>query len=353
MDLEDGELKKLFSAILGIGLMAAIFSCDLLREEIAFTGSTMGTTYQVKFVAGYFSKPKDLQQKIDARLDEINQSMSTYRPDSEISRFNNLATAGEKLPISNDFLQVMRVSRRIFEISGGAWDGTIDPLVQLWGFGRGEKANGIPDKKELQEQLKKVGFDFIRILDQGALIKTNPAVTLNLGSIAKGFGVDQVAALLQAEGQTDFLVEIGGEVYAAGSRIDGKPWRIGVNHPSKDAPVNQIYRVAELSNRALATSGDYRNFVEINGRLFSHVIDPRTGYPVDNGVVSVSVTADNCTLADGVATAVMVMGHRQGLALVERLEGVECLIVVQAPDGALTDYASKGFPPDIFHKKPS
>lgn len=346
-------MKKIVSTAAALMLAALFFSCDLLREEIAFTGSTMGTTYQVKLVTGYFSGSEGLQQKIDARLKEINQSMSTYLPDSEISRFNSLTTAGESIPVSDDFLQVMRTARKIFEMSGGAWDGTVDPLVRLWGFGRGPNSPGIPDEEQLQQQLQHVGFDFIRILDSGELAKTQPAVTLDLGSIAKGFGVDQIAALLQAEGHTDFLVEIGGEVYAAGSRIDGKPWRIGVNHPGKDAPIHKIYRVAELSNRALATSGDYRNFFEIDGRLYSHVIDPRTAYPVANGVVSVTVTAESCTLADGLATAVMVMGHRQGLALVQRLEGVECLIVVQAPDGSFTDHVSSGFPPDIFYKKPS
>jgi thiamine biosynthesis lipoprotein len=346
-------LKKIIYTAMSLLLAAALLSCDRLREEVVFAGSTMGTTYQVKIVTGYFSGPKGLQQKIDARLEQINQSMSTYRPDSEISRFNKLTTTGEKFAVSGDFLEVMRTARRIFELSGGAWDATIDPLVQLWGFGRSPKTPGIPEKDELQRQRKRVGFDFIRIFEEGALLKTRPDVTLDLGSIAKGFGVDQVAALLLAEGFTDFLVEIGGEVFAAGSRIDGMPWRIGINHPSKDAPVSKIYRVAELSNRALATSGDYRNFVEIDGRLYAHVIDPQTGYPVENGVVSVSVVADSCTLADGLATAVMVMGHEKGLALVQRLQGVECLIVVQASDGTLTDVASRGFPPDIFYQKPS
>ena len=346
-------MKKRVITAAALLLTITLFSCDLVLEEVVFTGRTMGTNYQVKIVTGYFSGPKGLQQKIDTRLDEINQRMSTYRPDSEISRVNDLQTAGEPFSISDDFMQVMRVSRRIFEMSGGAWDGTVDPLVQLWGFGRGNKKPAVPDKDALGAQLKNVGFDFIRITDEGALVKTHPAVSLNLGSIAKGFGVDQIVALLQAEGYSNFLVEIGGEVYAAGTRIDGKPWRIGVSHPDKNAPVNKVYRVAELRNRALATSGDYRNFVEIDGRLFSHVIDPRTGYPVANGVVSVSVTADNCTLADGLATAVMVMGHQKGLALVERIDGAECLIVVQAADGSLIDHASKGFPPDIYHKKPS
>ena len=347
------NLRKGFTALFGIALAGVVFSCDLLREEIVFTGRTMGTAYQVKIVAGYFSGAKSLETRIASRLEEINDSMSTYRPDSEISRFNNQTAAGEPFPISDDFLQVMRIARRIYELSDGAWDATVEPLVRLWGFGPGEKQPGIPDSTRLRDQLQHVGFEFIRILEEGALIKARPGVTLDLGSIAKGFGVDQIAKFLQAEGQTDFLVEIGGEVYAAGSRIDGKPWRIGVNHPGKDAPVNKIYRVAELRDRALATSGDYRNFFEIDGRLYSHVIDPRTAYPVDNGVVSVSIIAENCTLADGLATAVMVMGHRQGLALVQRLEGVEVLIVVQAPDGTLTDHESNGFPPDIFYQKPS
>ena len=346
-------MSKIISALFGMLLTAVIFSCDLMREEVVFTGRTMGTTYQVKFVTGYFSKPKGLEQKVELRLAEINQSMSTYLPDSEISRFNRLATAGEIFPVTDDFLQVMRAARDIFEMSGGAWDATIDPLVRVWGFGPGTKKPGIPEPAELLEQRKNVGFDFIRILDNGVLVKTNPAVTVDLNSIAKGFGVDQIAALLRQEGQTDFLVEIGGEVVAAGRRIDGKPWRIGVNHPDKDAPVHQIYRVVELSNQALATSGDYRNYIEIDGRLFSHVIDPRTAYPVDNGVVSVSVIAENCTLADGLATALMIMGHDKGLALVQRLKDVEALIVVRAPDGALTDYASRGFPPDIFHRPSS
>ena len=251
-------MKKIRFAIFGLMIAGALVACDM-RDEIVVTGRTMGTTYQVKIVTGYFSGPKGLQQKIDARLDEINQSMSTYRPDSEISRFNNLKTVDEAFPISTDFLQVMRAARRVFEVSDGAWDGTVDPLVQLWGFGGGQKKPAIPDKSELRQQLRKVGFDFIRILEKGALVKTQPAVTLDLGSIAKGFGVDQIAELLQKEGLTDFLVEIGGEVYAAGSRIDGNPWRIGVNHPSKDAPINKVYRVVEQRSRAMRaakSSGD-------------------------------------------------------------------------------------------------
>jgi FAD:protein FMN transferase len=137
-------------------------------------------------------------------------------------------------------------------------------------------------------------------------------------------------------------VEIGGEVFAAGLRKDGRPWRVGINRPKKDAPFDQVYKVIPLSDKALATSGDYRIFFEINGQRFSHVLDPRNGYPITNGVVSVSMVADNCTLADGLATAVMVLGPQKGLELVSRLKNVECLIVAQNKEGTLTDYYSMG-----------
>jgi thiamine biosynthesis lipoprotein len=138
-------------------------------------------------------------------------------------------------------------------------------------------------------------------------------------------------------------VEIGGEVFAAGLRKDGKEWRIGINRPQKNAPIDQVYKVVDLQNKGFATSGDYRNYFEVNQHRFSHVIDPRNGFPVDNGVVSVSIIANTCTFADGLATAVMVLGHKKGLDLVNRLDNTECFIVTQKEDGTLVDHYSKGF----------
>jgi thiamine biosynthesis lipoprotein len=313
------------------------------RKETIFSGHTMGTTYRVKVVGGYFQRTGGLQAKIDRRLKAINQSMSTYIADSEISQFNGLKKADTRFEVSNDFLQVMRVAANIYRLSDGAWDATVDPLVNLWGFGPKDAGGTIPNNQLIVKLIKNVGFDFIQMLDDRYLLKTNPSVTLDLGSIAKGFGVDQIAELIRTEGFKDFLVEIGGEVYAAGFRKDGRPWRVGVNRPQKDAPVNQVYKVVPLTDKAMATSGDYRSFFEINGQRYSHVIDPRTGRPVANGVVSASVMADNCTFADGLATAMMVMGHANGLALVDRLDGVECFIVVRQADNTLRDYYSKGF----------
>lgn len=310
---------------------------------VRFEGRTMGTTFHIKVVASYFKSTSHLKKKIEQRLLEINKSMSTYRPDSEISRFNNSIQTQKPICISDDFYNVLTVCTDLYQMTRGAWDGTVRPLVTLWGFSRSKPIDRIPTPEEINNILRDIGFDKIIIQDNRCLVKTNPKLALDLGSIAKGFGVDQIAALLRNQGFDRFLVEIGGEVAASGVRPDGRPWRIGVNTPLKDAALDQVYQTVELIDQAMATSGDYRRFFEKDGRRYSHVIDPRTGYPVRNGVVSASVMAANCTLADGLATALMVMGVDQSLALVERLEKVECLLVTQSKDGRLHNHYSSGF----------
>jgi thiamine biosynthesis lipoprotein len=200
-----------------------------------------------------------------------------------------------------------------------------------------------PADAQVASRLAEVGFAKIEIRDSGALVKRQASVTLDLSSIAKGYGVDQVAALLRAEGFASFIVEIGGEVYAAGARRDGQPWRVAVNRPRVDAAPDEVYGVVALRDQALATSGDYRSYFVRDGVRYSHVIDPKTGRPVTNRVVSVSISAPDCTLADGLATAVMVMGAGPGLELVERLGGVEGFVVTEAPAGRLEDHGSSGF----------
>jgi thiamine biosynthesis lipoprotein len=316
--------------------------CDAKREHL-LDGPTMGTTYHIHVVTGSFGTVAGLQAKIDRRLDEINRSMSPYLKDSEISRFNRFSQVGVDFTVSRDFLQVMKTAAQIHALSEGAWDGTVNPLVDLWGFGRAGRKDRAPPPEKIAARLADVGFQNIAIRDSGALVKRRASVSLDLSSIAKGFGVDQVADVIRRAGFADFLVEIGGEVYAAGVRPDGRPWRVGINRPQPGARPDDPYKVVALQNQALATSGNYRQFFVQNGVRYSHIIDPQTGYPVTNRVVSVSVTADNCTFADGLATAIEVMGAEKGLALLNRLEGVDGLIVVEDPGGELVDHASKGF----------
>jgi thiamine biosynthesis lipoprotein len=333
-----------FIQIITIAIALTFLSpaCEAKREHV-IQGRTMGTTYNVKVVTGYFQSISGLKEKIDKRLEEINRSMSTYQKDSEISRFNRFKKVGQKFKISDDFFQVMRAGQKIHRLSDGAWDGTVNPLVDLWGFGRGGRQDKIPPNSEIAALLPDIGFANIDAVDPGFLVKKRAAVTVDLSSIAKGYGVDEVAVLLRHRGYKDYLVEIGGEIFAAGHRKDNSRWRVGINRPRADAAFDEVYKVVDLRNQAFATSGDYRIFFEVDGIRYSHIIDPRSGYPVSNGVVGVSIIADTCTFADGLATAIMVMGHATGLELINRLDAVEGLIVVEGHDGHLIDYPSRGF----------
>jgi thiamine biosynthesis lipoprotein len=314
------------------------------RADRRLEGRTMGTTYHATVVTGAGGLPDGLQGRMDRRLDEVNVQLSTWIEDSEINRFNRFGEVGVEFPISDDFLKVMTEARRVHDLSGGAWDGTVNPLVLLWGFGSPGAALSPPSPEAVAAALERVGFDKIEIRESGALVKHEAGVTVDLSSIAKGYGVDVVGQLLRDEGLTEFLVEIGGEVLAAGVRRDGRPWRVGINRPSPEAEPDEVWKVVALRDAALATSGDYRSYVLEGGRRRSHVMDPRTGEPVANGVVSVSVFAPTCTLADGLATAVMVMGPDAGLEMIENLDGVETLVVVERSGGFLEEHRSSGFP---------
>jgi len=335
--LADMKIKILFV------LLFLIFAAGCpAKKEVSFSGRTMGTLYSIKIITGYFESVDGLKKEIDDRLDEINRSMSVYIKDSEISLFNQSPPL-KPLVASKDFLTVIKTARTLYIQTEGSWDGTVGPLVDLWGFGTAGHDRQIPPEEEIKRLLLETGFDNIEVIENKYLSKKKSGISLDLGSIAKGYGVDQIAKLIRGKGIKNYLVEIGGEVYAEGYRQDGGKWRIGINKPEKGSPFNAIYKIVSLRNKAMATSGDYRNFFEKNGKIYSHVIDPKTGYPVSNQVVSVSIIADSCTYADGLATAVMVMGPQKGIDLIDRLDNIEGLIIVMENDGRLTDHLSKGF----------
>ncbi len=339
------SMKKLIIITIVTPLVLLFSGCND-RKETLISGETMGTTYHIKVVTDNAKNLSGLKAKIDQRLAQINRSMSTWLKDSEISRFNALEKVGEKFEISDDFLEVMIVAQDLYRLTEGAWDCTVNPLVNLWGFGTAGGRDSIPPLEQINRLLPELGFRNIQILETRYLIKNKASTTLDLGSIAKGYAVDKIAELIEQNGIKNFLIEIGGEVYAAGTRLDGKLWKIGINTPRPDAPADQVYKAVAIKDRAFATSGDYRNFFEVNGKRYSHIIDPRSGYPVDNGVVSVSVIADTCTFADGLATALMVMGIEKGLTLVNRLRGVETLMIARKEGQNLVEYYSNGFESD-------
>jgi FAD:protein FMN transferase len=334
-------MLKTKSCFLILCLMLLPISTFAESREVFFTGKTMGTTYHITILADPDQTINGIHEKIDQKLEDINQSMSTYRPDSQISRFNALKKADEKFIISEDFLEVLLVSQTVFQITDGAWDGTVNPLVSLWGFMSEKLPSKIPNKNEIDKILPQIGFDKIIFSSEGYILKKDPEISLDLASIAKGHGIDRISELLLNNGFKNFIVEIGGDLYAKGYNKEGAPWRAGINTPDKNAPFDKVYKVITLTDMAMATSGDYRNLIEIDGQRYSHIIDPKTGYPVKTQVVSATILAQTCTFADGLATAAMVMGPEKSLELINRLNNVEGLIIVRNSDGTFTDHVSQ------------
>lgn len=315
-------------------------ACCLTRK-LVLSGRTMGTFFQVTAMAPDTINTVLVEGALKQRLHDINASMSTYMKTSEISRFNQI-DAGIRFDTSDDFNAVLAVSKTLYGLTSGAWDGTVKPLVDLWGFGKKPIGDQLPGAETVLAVKDMTGFDKLAVYDH-ALEKLSSGVSLDLASIAKGYGVDVLGNELRKFGIQNFIVEIGGEVLCSGRKKTSKPWSIGISRPEKDATAQGLYAVVLLEDQAMATSGDYRNYTVVDGRTYSHIIDPATGYPVDNGVVSASVIADTCVFADGLATALMVMGPDKGLAVVNSLDRVETLIVVRSPDGSFVDYKSRGF----------
>ncbi|MCG6898198.1 MAG: FAD:protein FMN transferase [Thiocapsa sp.] len=305
---------RLLAVVLLVAL--TLSGCSRQPELVEITGRTMGTSYSVKLVdlpPGL--SPAALQAEIDAHLEHVNGLMSTYRPDSDLSRFN-ASPSTEWFPTSAELVELVTLARSISVASAGAFDITVGPLVNLWGFGPDAHPFSVPDAHLIEETRRRVGYEKLAVrADPSALRKERPDLYVDLSAIAKGYGVDQVAALLDQRGVDAYLVEIGGELKAKGFKPGGAPWRIAVERP--DAAARAVYRVVPLRDAAMATSGDYRNFYEHEGRLYSHTIDPSTGHPVDHRLASVTVIAQDCATADALATALLVLGPERGFELAE------------------------------------
>ena len=331
--------------VASIALLAAVAIFSLLRPEphiaeLHLSGRTMGTTYSVKYrPAPDTPLPKAMQIEVDALLTAINQTMSTYDPESELSRFNRMRTT-DWVPASASLLAVLKPALEIGAQSEGAFDITIGPLVTLWGFGPEFHPGRIPLEADIAAARARSGLDKLTLRDtQPAIRKHRPDVFLDLSGIAKGYGVDQVAELMTAHGIEHYMVEIGGEVRVRGLKEGNTPWRIAIEKPLPGE--RSVQGVLALSDIALATSGDYRNFFEIAGRRYSHTIDSATGWPVDNHLVSVTVLADTSMRADAWATAFQVLGPERGMAIAERL-GLPVLFIIER-DGQFEERVCCGF----------
>jgi len=304
-------MKKL---LLIIGVLTLFTGCfpskNLDIKEVLIQGHTMGTTYNIKIIVeNDLIDAPTLKQEIDAALVNLNQEMSTYISDSELSKFNQLRTS-ETVTLSKGLTRVMKEAIRLGELSDGSLDVTVGPLVNLWGFGPDYNVDNLPSDELIQQTKAMVGIKHIR-LNGNQLSKNIDDLYIDLSTIAKGYGVDLVAELIERKGIHNYLVEIGGELRLKGFKDTGELWHVAIEKPiSNERSVQQII---VPKNNAVATSGDYRNYFEFEGQRFSHIMNPQTGRPINHKLVSVTVIHPSSMTADGLSTAMMVMGEERAL----------------------------------------
>ena len=316
---------------------------EIQKEKIEFVGHTMGTSYAVKYLD---ERGRNLKSEIDSVLEVFNMSMSTYIPESEISRFNREGRLRFESPF---FYPVLERSKEIYLKTEGAFDPTIGPLVNAWGFG--PESSRSPEKVVVDSLLRLVNFDSI-YFDTISACKMMKGMKLDMSAIAKGYGVDVVANFLLGKGIEDVFVEIGGEIYCHGLNEGGRRWMVGVNYPSYDKEEQQVTQaIVPIYNRAIATSGNYRNYYEVDGVKYAHTIDPTTGYPVQHSILSASVFAPDCMTADAYATAFMVLGLEKAVLIDEREEDIEIYLIYSDEKGKLKTYTSPGLEGQIKVRK--
>jgi len=328
-------IMKLWLALFGL---AFFVSCSQAPEQINIAGETMGTTYHISFISGNPAhKAEKIKANIDGLLEQINQQMSTYDPNSELSRIN-ASRQTSPFVISRSLEVVVKRALEIAEQTDGVLDVTVGPLVNLWGFGPQARPEQVPTQAQLDAVLDEIGYQYIQV-DNHQLTKLNPELYIDLSTIAKGYAVDRVARVLEQLSIHNYLVEIGGEMRIKGSKANSKPWRIAIEKPISTE--RSIQRIIEPINMAVATSGDYRNYYEEDGVRYSHIIDPRTGKPIQHKLVSVTVLAETSMDADAYATALMVMGTEAAIAFAQRHD--LAVMLVTREDQGFKEYTNPKF----------
>lgn len=318
---------RIVSLILLLSLVSAASA-----EQRTLRGATMGTTYHIRFVSAAVSVDvEQLQADVESVLAEIDRQMSTYRTDSELSRFNR-SEAGEWFAVSPPVVQLVKTARAISEQTEGALDVTVGPLVRLWHFGPknvdgdgGKNQFEPPSEAMLKGARRSVGYRKLETREEpAALRKAIAGLEVDLSSVAAGYAVDRLAELLRRRGIENFMVEIGGEILARGKREDGQPWRVAIERPAFRG--RKMQAAVPLVDAAISTAGDYRKYFEHHGRRYSHIIDPSTGRPIEQQLASVTVVADTCLMADAWDTPLLVLGPERGYDCAER-HGIAALFI--------------------------
>lgn len=336
-------MKKLLASILTIAMALGLVTCKKDAEIVTLSGKTMGTTYHVKYLddGSLDANPEKTHEAIEAILKDVNAKMSTYKKDSELSLFNQSTAVNTPVEISADFAKVLAEAIRLNQFTEGALDVTVGPVVNLWGFGPEKRPERQPTPEQLAERQAWVGIDKITLDMSGkapTLSKAIPQVYIDLSSIAKGFGVDQVAEKLEQLKAQHYMVEIGGEIRTKGLNAEGKPWQIAIEKPNANGE-RAVENVIGLSNMSLATSGNYRIYFEENGKRFAHEIDPKTGYPIQHRLASITVLAPTSMTADGLSTGLFVLGEDKALELAEQ-HNLPVYLIIKTDNGFETKASS-------------
>lgn len=317
--------------VIAVALAAALTGCLHSERIEEFGGPTMGSTYSIKYVRSEGVAPQaELKAATEAILAEIDLQMSTYRDDSLIEQFN-LAPAGTCQAMPKGVLDLVRAGDRLHQESQGYFDLTLEPLLDLWGFGPKGQGEAVPDAERLAEVRQRVGQQHLKI--EGEQLCKDVDVQVDFNSIAAGYAVDLIVARLGELGVTSYLVEATGELKAAGFKPDGSHWRIGLEAPRDDQRVAQ--RILQLDGYGISTSGDYRNYFEENGQRYSHTLDPLSGKPVNHKLAAVTVADQSTLRADGLSTLLMVLGPDAGMAFAER-NGIAAFFVTREGEGFVT-----------------
>ncbi|MEQ1748425.1 MAG: FAD:protein FMN transferase [Prosthecobacter sp.] len=302
-----------FYHCLPIITLFVMFQACNRQEATSIGGKTMGTTWSLRSEQA----TKETRQLIQDHLDQREAVLSHWKQDSAVSRFND-SRSTDWQPVPRELIQIVELARDIASKTDGALDITLAPLIDLWGFGATGQSKSIPTEAQITEAKTRCGWQHLHIrFDPPAMKKDLPDIRINVASVTEGFVIDELITLLKQRGLSDFLLEVGGEVAAIGHAPDGKPWRVGIQTP--EATPGDALQTLPLSDLCIATSGNYRHRFEKDGQSYSHLIDPRTGHPIEHPLTSVSVIHTSSALADGYATALMILGPEHGRKVADKL----------------------------------
>jgi thiamine biosynthesis lipoprotein len=321
--------------IIAIYLILFIVGCtdnQPINQEIKVEGLAQGTSYHITYIS---KKGVNYQRSIDSLLIEIDNSLSTYQPRSIISRFNQADSVQQ---IDKMFLDVFNDAKTVYEVTRGAFDPTVAPVVNAWGFGFKNLEN--TDSTFIDSLLHYVDFNAVSVTDS-FVVKTDANIMLDFNAIAQGYSVDVLAEFLEAKGIENYMVEVGGELRVKGKNIKNKLWRIGIDKPIENNENRDLQAIINLDNIALATSGNYRKFYEKDGVKYSHTINPKTGYPVQHTLLSATVLAKTCSMADGYATAFMVLGLEKSKEIVTNNPELEVLFIYVDEKNEIQTFATQ------------